>query len=68
MPTNGHRKQYAPNGIYYPLNHVLTYDKDVPEKVLNTRIRYNPVMNLPEIITNCISLPSYCLLPENFVT
>ncbi|MDD7106975.1 MAG: fasciclin domain-containing protein, partial [Prevotellaceae bacterium] len=58
LPSNGHRKQYAPNGIYYPLNHVLTYDKDVPEKVLNTRIRYNPVMNLPEIITNCISLPS----------
>ena len=64
MPTNGHRKQYAPNGIYYPLNHVLTYDKDVPEKVLNTRIRYNPVMNLPEIITNFISLPSDVLQGE----
>ena len=66
MPTNGHRKQYAPNGIYYPLNHVLTYDKDVPEKVLNTRIRYNPVMNLPEIITNCISLPSYMLTTDMY--
>ena len=56
MPTNGHRKQYAPNGIYYPLNHVLTYDKDVPEKVLNTRIRYHFYMNQPDLLTNFISL------------
>ena len=56
LPANGHRKQYAPNGIYYPLNHVLTYDKDVPEKVLNTRIRYHFYMNQPDLLTNFISL------------
>ena len=51
LPDNGQRKQYAANGIYYPINHILTYDKDVPEKVLNQRIRYHEFMNLPEEIT-----------------
>ena len=51
LPDNGNRKQYALNGIYYPINHILTYDKDVPEKVLNQRIRYHAEHNCPEIIT-----------------
>ena len=51
LPTNENRKQYALNGIYYPINHVLAYDRDVPEKVLNKRLRYHPYMALPEVIT-----------------
>ena len=51
LPGNGNRQQHAPNGIYYPIDHVMTYDSDVPNKVLNTRLRYNPIMNLPELMT-----------------
>ena len=51
FPDNGNRQQHAPNGIYYPIDHVMTYDSDVPDKVLNTRLRYNPIMNLPELMT-----------------
>ena len=51
LPDNGDRQQHAPNGIYYPIDHVMTYDSDVPDKVLNTRLRYNPIMNLPELMT-----------------
>ena len=51
LPDNGDRQQHAPNGIYYPIDHVMTYDSDVPNKVLNTRLRYNPIMNLPELMT-----------------
>ena len=51
LPDNGNRQQHAPNGIYYPIDHVMTYDSDVPDKVLNTRLRYNPIMNLPELMT-----------------
>lgn len=51
LPDNGDRQQHAPNGIYYSIDHVMTYDSDVPDKVLNTRLRYNPIMNLPELMT-----------------
>ncbi|MEG1581164.1 MAG: fasciclin domain-containing protein, partial [Bacteroidaceae bacterium] len=42
----------ALNGYYYALNEILIYDQDVPNKVLNERIRFDMSSFLPEMITN----------------
>ena len=70
LPDNGNRQQHAPNGIYYPIDHVMTYDSDVPNKVLNTRLRYNPIMNLPELMTlqSLSRLDSYYPVPDQLTT
>lgn len=51
QPSNGEYGNYAPNGYYYPIDGILLYDEDVPNKVLNERIRYDVVMNVPELLT-----------------
>ena len=79
-PSNGEYWNYAPNGYYYPIDGILLYDADVSNKVLNERIRYDVVMNIPELLT-CNGLkyrgsqqeyPSdYCenlYLPQKFTT
>ncbi len=49
--ANGSYPNYAPNGYYYPINHVLVYDEDTRKGALNERIRYDVTMNLPELRT-----------------
>ena len=50
--SNGGREYNALNGYYYALDDVLVYDEDVPNKVLNERMRYDICALLPEQITN----------------
>lgn len=50
---NGDYTNQALNGYYYPiLDDLLVWNKDVPEKVLNERMRYDICSLLPEIMTN----------------
>ena len=49
--ANGSYPNYAPNGYYYPINHVLVYDEDTRKGALDERIRYDVTMNLPEFRT-----------------
>jgi uncharacterized surface protein with fasciclin (FAS1) repeats len=57
--TNGSYTNNALNGYYYPINHMLIYDKDVPNKVLNERMRYDAMATMPELTTNGIRHPAY---------
>ena len=42
----------ALNGFYYTIEDVLIYDEDVPNSVLNTRLRWDIGALLPEFVTN----------------
>ncbi len=50
-PDNREYPNYAPNGYYYPIDHILVYNEEVRNVVLNERIRYDVLMNIPEIRT-----------------
>lgn len=49
---NGGNSTNALNGFYYPIDEVLVYDKDVPGKVLNERLRFDFASICPELMTN----------------
>ena len=49
---NGRNLTNAVNGFYYPIDHILLYDEDVPGLVLNERLRWDISSLLPELITN----------------
>ncbi|MEG1580391.1 MAG: fasciclin domain-containing protein [Bacteroidaceae bacterium] len=51
---NGHNDFNALNGYYYTLNEPLVYDEEVPNTVLNERMRYDVVALMPELTTNGI--------------
>ena len=42
---------YAPNGYFHPIDHVLTYNDEVRQNVLNERLRYSPVAFIPELFS-----------------
>ena len=56
--TNYGYTNNALNGYYYPINHVMIYDSDVPNKVLNERMRYDAMAAMPELMTNNIRHPA----------
>lgn len=51
---NGKYSINALNGFYYPIDHLLIYDNDVPYKVLNERLRWDFSSLFSELITNGI--------------
>lgn len=51
-PNNGPRDIQALNGFYYPIDDILWYDDDVPNKVLNERLRFDWLALQPELMTN----------------
>ena len=55
--SNSGNESNALNGYYYPINSLLVYDSDVPDRVLNERLRYNFAAILPEMITNNLRRP-----------
>jgi hypothetical protein len=57
--NNGHYTNNALNGYYYPIDQILTYDNDVPNKVLNERLRFDVLAAMPEMMTNDIRSVSY---------
>lgn len=50
--TNGENENYARNGYYFPIDEILLWTRDVPNKVLNERMRYDICSLLPELMTN----------------
>ena len=50
--TNGSYVNQALNGFYYPIDDILIYDDDVPNVVLNERLRWDVSSLLPELMTN----------------
>lgn len=50
--NNGDYQTEARNGYYYPIDGILMWDKDVPTKVLNERMRYDVTSLFPELLTN----------------
>jgi len=49
---NGEYANNALNGYYYPISDLHVWNKDVPGKVLNERMRYDVCSLLPEMMTN----------------
>ncbi len=49
---NGSYNFNALNGFYYPIDDILVYDDDVPNVVLNERLRFDFSSILPELMTN----------------
>ena len=47
----------ALNGYYYTIDDILLYDDDVPNKVLNERLRFDISSLLPEMMTNGFRRP-----------
>lgn len=67
--TNGNYSINSINGFYYPVNDILVYDSDVPNKVLNERLRFDISSLLPELMTNGyrrLSENSSIYLPEGY--
>lgn len=60
LESNGGRVNNALNGFYYTIDDVLVYDDDVPNVVLNKRLRWDVSSLLPELITN-----GYRLIKDN---
>lgn len=54
LAANGNYTNNALNGYYFPIQGILIYDDDVPNKVLNERIRFNVMAAMPELMTNDI--------------
>jgi len=50
--SNKNYNNQALNGFYYTINDILVYDDDVPNKVLNERLRWDVTTLLPELMTN----------------
>lgn len=50
--NNGAYKNNALNGYYYPIDGILVWNADIPNKVLNERMRYDICSLLPEMMTN----------------
>lgn len=50
--TNGSYSNQALNGFYYPIDDIMVYDDDVPNVVLNERLRWDVSSLLPELLTN----------------
>lgn len=48
-PTNENYERNALNGWYYTIDDILWYDRDVPDKVLNERMRYDFSVLIPEL-------------------
>ncbi|MBQ0022560.1 MAG: fasciclin domain-containing protein [Prevotellaceae bacterium] len=46
----------ALNGYYYPIDQILIWNKDVPNKVLNERMRYDVTAMFPEFMSNDLRL------------
>lgn len=53
---NGENENYARNGYYFTIDEILLWTSDVPNKVLNERMRYDICSLLPELITNGLRL------------
>ena len=53
-PNNGANVNNARNGYYYPIDDILVWNHDVPNKVLNERMRYDVTSLFPELLTNNI--------------
>ena len=53
-PDNGKYNTDALNGIYYPIDGILLWTADIPNKVLNERLRYDITSLFPELLTNNI--------------
>ncbi len=51
-PTNGGYDNNAMNGYYYTIDDILLWTEQVPNKVLNERMRYDVCAMIPEIMTN----------------
>lgn len=51
-PSNEGYDNDALNGIYFPIDGILLWTPDVPQKVLNERLRYDITALLPELLTN----------------
>lgn len=49
---NGNNLFNALNGFYYTIDNILIYDDDVPNKVLNERLRFDLSSLMPELMTN----------------
>ncbi|MBQ6750994.1 MAG: fasciclin domain-containing protein [Bacteroidaceae bacterium] len=52
--NNGSYNNQALNGYYYPIDDILVWNQDVPNKVLNERMRYDVTSLFPEMLTNNI--------------
>lgn len=52
--TNGDFDNDTFNGHYYPIDDILVWNQDVPNKVLNERMRYDITSMFPEFLTNNI--------------
>jgi uncharacterized surface protein with fasciclin (FAS1) repeats len=50
-PANGSFPNDALNGFYYPISDLLVYDSDVPDKVLNERLRIDFAAVFKEMTT-----------------
>lgn len=50
--NNGKFDNNALNGYYYPINDLLVWTENVPNKILNERMRYDVCSLLPELMTN----------------
>jgi len=49
--TNGNYDNNSLNGYYFPIDGILLWTEDVPNKVLNERMRYDICALLPEMIS-----------------
>jgi hypothetical protein len=49
---NGEYENQALNGFYYTISDMHVWNKDIPGKVLNERMRYDICSLLPEMMTN----------------
>ena len=72
VKSPGKIKNDALNGFFYYLDDVLYYDWDVPNVVLNERLRWDVSSLFPEFITNGIRRPSqsaskYVYIPQNYL-
>ena len=69
FPTNPGHTNNALNGYYYPINDILIYDKDVPNKVLNERLRFDVQSMMPELMTNGVrsNIHKEWNIPPHFV-
>ena len=52
MESNNNYNSNALNGFYYTIDDILLYDQDVPNVVLNERLRWDVSSLLPELMTN----------------
>lgn len=52
MESNNGEVANALNGFYYAIDDILVYDEDVPNLVLNERLRWDVTSLLPELMTN----------------